>query len=321
MKSAPIGILAPAYVLGEEESSVDTLERRHIVLRQYSMPDNPALWGWGCFRRTRRSRAQLGCASASVTLCQSGLHASDIDALIICCGDGLNYYAQNQFVSELARGLDICRGFVTWIGGAGCASVFSAVQVARSLVCGGLSKNVLVVAVDKIEEDADRFQRFGVFSDGACSFIVRKGNAIDYAILGAEVSFSLGSLTTAGQDLGQKCQLIYEVLERLRASVDVPLDGSVFLGSNVFLPIQELEFSVIPVKGLIANRTNTARYGHCAGADPLINLVDFYQAVENRSIIRALLASTAHGHFGAIVLEPRNREEIIRPAGSESPSP
>ncbi len=305
--SEHVGILAPAYVLGEEELSVDSLANRHSVLRQYNMPDDPALWGWRCYRRTRRGRAQLAGASASATMSQSGLQAVDMDALIVCCGDGLNYYAQNRFISEIAGALGVRSGFVTWIGGAGCASLFSAVQVARSLVFDGLCTNVLVVAVDKIEEDAERFQRFGVFSDGACSFIVRRGTAIDYAILGVEVSFSLASLTVAGQDLGQKCQLIYDVFERLTARAGVPLDGSAFFGSNVFLPIQELEFSVMPVKGLIADRTNTARYGHCAGADPLINLIVFYQAEEHRAVSRALLTSTAHGHFGAILLEPRSR--------------
>jgi 3-oxoacyl-[acyl-carrier-protein] synthase-3 len=302
-----VGMLAPAYVLGEEEADVDTLASRHSVLRQHNMPDNAALWGWRLYRSTRSNRAQLTSASASTTVSQSGLKAADIDALIVCCGDSLNYYAQNQFISELAGTLEIRRGFVTWIGGAGCASLFSAVQIARSLVCNGTCTNILVVAVDKIDEEATRFQRFGVFSDGACSFIVRKGPLIDYAILGVEVSFSLASLTVAGQDLGQKVQLIYDVFERLSAHANVPLDGSAFLASNVFLPIQELEFSVMPVKDLIAYRANTVRYGHCAGADPLINLIDFYQAADNSAVKRALLTSTAHGHFGAILLERRRQ--------------
>lgn len=303
----PIGMLAPAYVLGEEESRVDSLANRDSVLRQHNMPDNPDLWGWRYYRRTRRSHAQIASASASETLSQSGSRAADIDALIVCCGDGLNYYAQNQFITEFAGALEVCSGFVTWIGGAGCASLFSAVQIARSLVGSGSFTNVLVTAVDKIADDAERFQRFGVFSDGACSFIVRNAPTIDYAILGVEVSFSSASLTTGGQDLGQKCQLIYNVLERLTKRAGVSLDGSALFGSNLFLPIQELEFSVMPLKDLIRHRSNTARYGHCASADPLINLIDFYQTPEHPSVNRALVTSTAHGHFGAILLERRSR--------------
>lgn len=305
--SESIGMLAPAYALGEEQASVESLTNRQAVLRRHNMPDNRTLWGWGCYRWTRRSRAQLASASASATLSRSGLRASDIDTVIICCGDGLTYYGQNQFLSELAGALDLRGGMVVWIGGAGCASLFSAVQLARSLIRDGSSSNVLVIAVDRIEDDAQRFQRYGVFSDGACSVIVRDSADIDYAILGVEVACSFASLTVAGQDLGQKCQLIHDVLERLTARAGVPLDGSAFLGSNVFLPIQELELSVMPVDDLITYRTNTARYGHCAGADPLINLVDFYQAPEHHAIDRALLASTAHGHFGVILLERRTR--------------
>jgi 3-oxoacyl-[acyl-carrier-protein] synthase III len=299
----PVGILAPAYVLGEEELSVDALPNRDSVLRQHNMPNNAGLWGWRSYRKTQRSRAQLASASASETIQQSGLKAADIDALIICCGDGLNYYAQNGFITELARALALSSGFVTWIGGAGCASLFSGVQMARSLLCSGPFTNALVIAVDKVEEDSERFQRFGVFSDGACSFIVRRGVPLDYMLLGVEVAFSPASLNAAGQDLGQKCQLIYDVLERLVNRAGVPLDGSAFFRSNVFLPIQELEFSVMPVQGLIAHRGNIACYGHCASADPIINLIDFYRDTEHRSVNRALLTSTAHGHFGAILLE------------------
>lgn len=307
--SESVGLLAPAYAVGEEEANVEDLSNRSAVLRRHNMPDDPALWGWRCFRRTRRSRAQLACESAKATLAQSGLRTAEIDALIVCCGDGLNYYEQNLFISEFARGLDLPGGFVTWIGGAGCASLFSAVQVARSLVSDGSFANVLVIAVDKIEEDAQRFQPFGVFSDGACSFIVHRGARIDYAVLGVEVSFSLASLTAAGQDLGQKCQLIFGVFERLRERAGVPMDGSAFFCSNVFLPVQELEFSVMPVSDLITWRANTARYGHCAGADPVINLIDFRQDAEHQAVSRALLTSTAHGHFGAILLESRIRGE------------
>jgi 3-oxoacyl-[acyl-carrier-protein] synthase-3 len=303
----PIGILAPAYVLGEEELSVDSIANRHSVLSRYNMPDRAELWGWGSYRRTQRSRAQLAGASASATIAQGGLRSADIDGLMVCCGDGLNYYGQNQVISELASALGVRGGFVSWIGGAGCASLFSAVQVARALAAGGLYRNLLVIAVDKIEDETERFQRFGVFSDGACSFVVRKGSGIDYAILGAEAAFSVAALTAAGQDLAQKCQLIYDVFERLAAQSGAALDGSALLGSNVFLPIQELELSVMPVKKPVPYRANTVRYGHCAGADPVINLIDFYRDAEHGAVDRALLTSTAHGHFGAILLEPRTR--------------
>ena len=301
--SDTFGILAPSYVVGEEELPVDSMANRQAVLGQHNMPDKQALWGWGCFRKTRRSRAELACESARATLARSAVATAEIDALIVCCGDGLNYYAQNRFLSELSSSLDLRCEFVSWIGGAGCASLFSAVKSAQSLVLGGSCRNVLVINVDKLDDESARFQRFAVFSDGACSFIVRSAGTIDFAIAGVALSSSLTSLRNAGQDMAEKCQLIYSVFERLAAAAAFPFAGSAFLGSNVFLPIQQLEQSVMPVGGLISYRNNVARYGHCSGSDPVINLIDFYADASNEAVRTSVLASSAHGHFGVMLLE------------------
>lgn len=298
-----VGILGTGYVLGEQEEKVEALENRIDVLRQHNMPDKQALWGWDLFRRSARSHVALACDSAAQTLSRSGLRADEIDALVICCGSGLNYFQQNAFVAALSGELDLRCEFVTWIGGAGCVSLCSAVQIARSLVQSGAYRNVLTIAVDKYESDLARFQRFAVFSDGACSFIVRGQGRIDYALAGVAVASSLASLHNGSQDLAEKCQLIQSVFNRAGAGISFPYAGSVLLGSNVFLPIQQLELSVLPVKGMLPFRRNTARYGHCSAADPFINLVDYFAEEENRATATAVMVSSAYGHFGVMLLE------------------
>jgi 3-oxoacyl-[acyl-carrier-protein] synthase III len=300
-----LGILAPSYVIGEESLKVDTIENRAAVLQQHNMPDRQALWGWDAYRRTRRSRVELARDTAADTLARSGLAVSAIDALIVCCGDGLSYFQQNEFIAELSGALDLSCDFVTWIGGAGCASLCSAVQIAKSLVLTGTCMNVLIITADKRDDDASRFQRFGVFSDGACSFIVRGCGEIDYTLVGVAVASSLSSLLNGGQNLAEKCQLIQSVFERAGAGTEFPYAGSVYFGSNVFLPVQQLEQSVLPVKGLIAYRHNTARYGHCSAADPFINLIDYYADNENPATKTAVIAISAYGHFGVMLLERR----------------
>jgi len=309
------GILAPRYVLGEEECKVDTLASRKAVLERYKMPDRHDLWGWDAYRKTHRNRTELAHDSARATLAQGGVAAADIDALIVCCGDGLNYYAQNRFVSELSERLDLRCDFVAWIGGAGCASPFSAVKIARALVVGGAHRNVLVITVDKVDDDDARFQRYGVFSDGACSFVARGAGEIDYAVTGVEASTSTVSLRDGGQDLAEKCRLIQAVFKRLAGAATFPFAGSAFFGSNVFLPIQQLELSVMPVKGLVAYRRNTTRYGHCSGGDPFINLVDYYAEADDNAPATSVMASSAYGHFGAILLERRLLERRDAAAG------
>ena len=301
--SNTFGILAPRYTLGEEELSVESFANRKAVLEQYNMPDKQPLWGWGFYRRTRRTRAELASASAADSLASAGVPSSAIDALLVCCGDGLNYYQQNRFVGEFSAQLGLRCEFVTWVGGAGCASLFSAAKIAQAFVLGNTFRQVLVVSVDKVDDDNARFQRYGIFSDSACSFIVRSAGPVDFHVAGLGVSSSPVALRSSNHDIAEKYQLIYSVFERLSADVSFPFEGSAFLGSNVFLPIQELEFSVMPVNGLIAYRNNTARYGHCSSADPFINLIDFYADENHHAIRTAVLASTAHGHFGVMLLE------------------
>ncbi|MBZ3928694.1 hypothetical protein [Xanthomonas citri] len=306
MRPTSVGILGLGYVLGEQSLPVAEIAGRAEVMREYRMPDRQALWGWDRYRRTERSRADLASESAAGTVVRGGVAPGQIDALVVCCGDGLNYSAQNVFVSELSKRLGLDCGFVTWIGGAGCASLFSAVRVARSLVMADTFRNVLVVGVDKVDNEAARFQRYGVFSDSACSFIVRGEGPTDFTVAGVAVASSLPSLNGSGQDIAQKCMLIQSVFERLGSEKgEFPYEGSVFFGSNVFLPIQDLERSVMPIDGVVHERGNIAPYGHCADADPFINLFDFYARGDNENMARSVLGSSAHGHFGVMLLDRR----------------
>ncbi|MEX1830109.1 hypothetical protein [Luteibacter sp. CQ10] len=311
MRAAPVGIVGLGYVLGEHSLPVDGIDGRMEVMREYRMPDRQALWGWDRFRRTERSRADLAAESAAGTLARGGIDPGEVDALIVCCGDGLNYHAQNLLTGELSKRLGLNCEFVSWVGGAGCASLFSAARLARSLVIADAFRNVLVVGVDKVDDEAIRFQRYGVFSDSACSFVIRGEGPVDFTVAGIAVASSLSSLNGAGQDLAQKCVLIQSVFERLApVKGNFPYAGSVFFGSNVFLPIQDLERSVMPVDGLVHERGNVASYGHCAGADPFINLVDFYARGDNDGVTRSVLGSSAHGHFGVMLLERRRTEAV-----------
>jgi 3-oxoacyl-[acyl-carrier-protein] synthase-3 len=305
--ASPIGIVAPRYVVGELEIEVEKLSRKREILSEYNMPDIKEIWGWEFYRKTEKSLVDLAYESAARTLQDSGLAPTEIDALILCCCDGLNYHQQNQFEGQLSTRLGLGYAFVSWIGGAGCASLFSAMKVAMSLVAGQACKNVLIVSADKIDSDDARLQRFGVLSDGACSFIVVRSEKVEFSIKGVKVLSCPSALKNGGQDFQEKCQLIYSVFDK--AGKEIGFDFSkteAFFSSNIFIPIQEVELSVMPVNGLAGFQKNTAKFGHCYAADPIINLIDFYSDRDNHGIRMAAMASTAHGHFGLVLLERRD---------------
>lgn len=301
-----VGLLAPSYVVGEIEGDVDALSNKLDVLNEFAMPDVKELWGWDAYRKTDKSAVELASEAIRSTLSKSGLQPTEVDALILCCNGSFNYHAQNRFLGELTTTLGLAYTFVTWVGGAGCASLFSAVKLASALVESGTNRNVLVVTVDKIERDIERFQRYGVLSDGACCFIVTRSEAVDFSISAVKVMSCPSSLSNGGANFQEKCQLIYSVFDEIKREGKAELaKTTAFFGSNIFIPIQEIELSVMPVDGLLAYQGNTARYGHCYAADPIINLVDFYSQPENADVGTSVLASTAHGHFGLIMLQKR----------------
>jgi len=299
-----VGLLAVNYVVGELAVDVESISNKQAVLKEFDMPDIKGLWEWGHYRKTEKSHVGLAVEAAARTLERSGMRAADIDGLVFCCGDALNYYAQNRILGDLSVRLELSYTFTTWVGGAGCASLFSAILIAESLVNSNTCRNVLVVTVDKIQDDVGRFQRFGVLSDGACSFIVSHSPLSEFTLESVRVRTSAVSLGNGGSDFSEKCQLIYSVFDEMRQATGVDFDNiGGYFGSNVFIPVQELELSVMPIDGMLAYQQNTARYGHCYASDPIINLVDFYADAANSGIRSTMMASSAHGHFGLILLD------------------
>lgn len=300
-----VGIAAPHYVVGELELEVDGIEGRKELLADYGMPDIKDLWGWQFYRKTQKRSVDMAYDTAAGTIARSGVAAGEIDALFVCCSDPLNYYAQNAFLAELSGRLGLGSNFSSWIGGAGCVSLFSAIRLAAALVGEGAVRHVLIVTVDRIANETSRFQRYGVLSDGACSLLVTDATQADYAIVGVKVMSSPASLANGGVDFQEKCQLIDAVFADLKAATDFDTTDAAVFGTNVFVPVQELELSVMPVDSLLAYQKNVLRYGHCYASDPLINLIDFYAESGNEKVSRSIMASTAHGHFGAVLLQRR----------------
>jgi 3-oxoacyl-[acyl-carrier-protein] synthase-3 len=298
------GLSGIAYVIGDVDLDVDALPNRRERLAAHDMPDMKQLWGWDRCRRSSGDALGLAAQSALRTLADTD--PASIDALIVCSGERCNYFEQNHRIAALAQVLGLRQFQSHWLGGAGCVTLFAAVRLARSLVQTDAAQRVLVVTVDRVDDDSQRFQRFGVLSDGACSFVLHAQPQADFALLDAVVLSSSTTLSRS-DDFKAKCDLIHAALERFGGAQGFDFERvGAFFGPNVFLPIQELELSLLPIDGALAQQDNTMRYGHCYAADPMINLVDYHAARAPHGGTD-LLASTAHGHFGVLALQRQRR--------------
>jgi 3-oxoacyl-[acyl-carrier-protein] synthase-3 len=165
-----VGLLAPRYVVGEHEVSVETIDNRLDVLRQHDMPDVKELWGWDTYRRTDLDLVELTATCVNQTLADAGLRPGQIDHVIALGwdGDGFDQTEQSPFIEALSERLDF-RGKVTLIKRVGCAWMAFAIHHAKMLLDQG-SHHVLVVTAGKLADDAQRFQCYGV--------IMRRGGQI-----------------------------------------------------------------------------------------------------------------------------------------------
>jgi 3-oxoacyl-[acyl-carrier-protein] synthase-3 len=298
-----VGLLAPRYVVGEHEVSVETIDNRLDVLRQHDMPDVKELWGWDTYRRTDLDLVELTATCVNQTLADAGLRPGQIDHVIALGwdGDGFDQTEQSPFIEALSERLDF-RGKVTLIKRVGCAWMAFAIHHAKMLLDQG-SHHVLVVTAGKLADDAQRFQCYGVISDSACSFVLTDQPA-EFTVCGVAVKSSSTPQESVADDFQGKCELIYAAFEELNASTEFDQENlAALFGNNTFLPVQELELSAMPVDGMLAYQTNTTRYGHCFAADTIINLIDYHAEHPQSPTTNTLLAPSSYGHFGLVLLK------------------
>lgn len=305
------GLSGITYEIGETDLDVEALPGKREMLAANDMPDMKDVWGWDRCRKTERAWLAFGIDAARRTLADTD--PEDIDAVIVCSGQRCNYFQQNQLIAQLAQTLRLGEFQSHWLGGAGCVTLFAAICLANTAIASETARRVLVLAVDRVEEDMHRFQRFGVLSDAACSFMVHDAAQADFTLIDAKTLSSAATLSRT-EDFQPKCQLVQSVLERFGGPQGFDFARvEAFLGPNVFLPIQELELSLLPVDYALAYQENTARYGHCFCSDPIINLVDFHATSPGRSV--SLMAATGHGHFGIVALERTARSSYLQRGG------
>jgi 3-oxoacyl-[acyl-carrier-protein] synthase-3 len=265
----------PRYVLGEVEVAHAGLPGFDERARAYRMAAQPALWGWGSVRRTRRAVADLAVDSGQATLRAAGVDPVGVDALVLCCTrfpGGPETHG--RFVAGIMAGLGMPSAAFTGITLNRCTNLLAGIDLAAALVASGRHGNVLVVTTDAVADESDRFEQFALFSDGAASCLVAAEpyGAPAYEVLGC-------ASTQANGDLDRTNEISSDLSRTVNAALlkvgDLALDDIAgLMHANLFVPVvtmKELQAGFAPDQ---LDTRNVARLGHCFAADPLINLAD-----------------------------------------------
>lgn len=292
----------PRYALGEIEADHTSIAELPALAREFQMPPEAKLWGWGAIRRTERDLEDLAVETGSATLRAAGVAADAVDALMLCStripGPSEGHGA---FVERVLTGLGL--GDIPFYGQTlnRCVNLLAAIDVAAAFVASGRYRRVLVITTDRVAGDAPRMTNFALFSDGAASCVVSADpDGGGYRLAGCATAQDAATLEWSNE---LSSDLSREVNRRLLEPLGMKtgdLDG--LMHANIFRPLvvmKERQAGFTPAQLYL---DNIARIGHCFAADPLINLVDRAELGHVRADRYYLLASSVPGSRIGVLL-------------------
>lgn len=290
----------PAYVLGEQESDYTSIADLPELAKEFQMPPDPKLWGWGGIRRTDRSLEELAADSGTATLRAAGVAPGDVDALMLCSvsvrgpSEGHGTFVENVLT---AIGL----GDIPFYGQTlnRCVNMLAAIDVARAFVASGRYRRILVISTDRAVDETERMSNFALFSDGAASCLV-SADPGGHEILACATAQETATLEWSNE---LSSDLAREANRRLLDPLGMKLgDVAALMHANIFKPLvvmKERQAGFTPAQ---LHVDNIPRIGHCFAADPLINLVDRTALGHVRGGQFSILASSVPGSRIAVLL-------------------
>ncbi|MCF2528833.1 3-oxoacyl-ACP synthase [Yinghuangia soli] len=302
--SAPAFLLAPAYVLGETEEPHTAVPHLADRVAQFGIPMAPRAWGWGSFFRTERSPAELAVASAEETLAASGADRAAVDGLIVCTSQfPVSVDDHAEFLGDVLTGLKLTgTAFACGMTLNRCNNLLAGLHVARSLVQSGSHRLILVVTADRVVDDADRLEKFALFSDGAASCLVAadEQGPLAYRILASAAAQDAAVLGLRDEIDPKLAVAVNAELER--ATGIAAKDVTTLLPANLVRPLVTLKERQAGFTAAQVHTSNIERVGHCFAADPLLNLADLAASGADQADGVYLLASSVPGARHGVLL-------------------
>ncbi|KJY42532.1 3-oxoacyl-ACP synthase [Streptomyces sp. NRRL B-1568] len=303
MSDSRVWLSGAQYVLGEIEAPHTDIENLADRAREFGMPPQAKLWGWGNIRRTGRTLEELAVESGRAVLAAAGIAAESVDGFVLCStrfpGGPRTHGA---FVAAIMEGIGLGDAAFTGVTLNRCTNLLAGVRLAQALVAAGHHRRVLVVTTDRIDDESERMENFALFSDGAAGCVVADAplGADSYAIEGSATAQRPGSLDWSNEI---SPELSRQVNERLLGPLEMKtgdLDG--VLHPNLYRPVVVLKERQAGFSQEQLYTDNITRFGHCFAADPLINLVDRNTAGQLRDGGHYMLVSSVPGARVGVLL-------------------
>jgi 3-oxoacyl-[acyl-carrier-protein] synthase-3 len=258
------------YVLGDQAMNYTEAKGFSDI----KMPDKPDLWGWGSFYKASGDVLDLKIAAAAKTLEAVSVDPKDVGAVLFC---SMHFppppQGHTKKVKTFLEALRLGNAYPVGVTLNGCNTLLSAIDMASAMITSRDLRHVLVIAGDAVQDENERFQSYGIFSDAATSClvtsqpvegydIVRSAFAVDPASMRQEAGFSSDLAVSASR----------KVFEGTGMRVE---DVAMSFSNNIFIPITLLKEQDAGLDPSQIYTRNVKRIGHCFSSDPLINLIDY----------------------------------------------
>lgn len=293
------GIRHLSVTLGDQKIPYREIPGIEGKIKEFRLPDDPKFWGWGHFRRssgTYEDHIARGFAESTAFVLKEDV---DVDAIVICdpCRGDVARLA-SRVTSEILPRLQVSQERLHFVSTRDCVNVLEAIEKTRSLIASGL-KNVLILAAEKIEDEADRFREYAFFSDFSLALLMSgEPGACKHQILDVQIRADLIPAIDQGAVLRRNLEK--ECLSSLLTANKLEIkEVEKFFYLNLFQPIAELKGKGIGFKTHQLETHRCTDIAHCFGADPLISMHAF--AREATSMRTQVLCASAREVAGADV--------------------
>ena len=266
-----------AYELGEHDMSYADMPGLRATLARHGLHDEPELWGFGRYRRTRREPADLAIACAQKTLAASGVAAQDVDAVVLCsvvfpC----DVRAQRALTHRILSGLQMETTPLLGVSMSRCATLTGGIRLADDLLASRRYRTILVLSCDAVSDESERFEPFAIFSDAAASCLLSSSTIQGYELVHTVQASRATAADSDGPDAGGR--LAASANLQLGEAHVAPRSLHKVFHDNLFRPIVSLREQMAGFDSKQLFMDNISAIGHCFGCDPLINLADFCAA-------------------------------------------
>lgn len=242
--------------------------------------------GFRTYLRTGESPAQLSSKAMEAVLAAASVPAGDIQYVLYCCefNHGPVYYRE---IHRACDRLGLRNAYPIGVYLTGCGNFAAGIKLGSGLIASGQAENIMLVAVQCVENDSMRLQQpaVAVLSDAASACILTRnpdGPCFQVGHTELHARHGMGGLDPERDFLRYNMENYkgrIEARERFTRGAGIAPDGfSAIITANYGEPTLLGFASELKVGIEKLYRKNVARYGHAGAADNLINLSDYLDA-------------------------------------------